>query len=216
MNLHNKTHSRGFTLIELLVVISIIGLLSSIVLASLNGARKKAQEAVIKSDLKNFMPQAELVRSDVGDYSTVDSSSFAMQAGITKVGGKVACYSTNQSDAGDYLRWGCSATNSDNTKNWSVSSQGGVVIWDDSNLGSYNWDNAVTACATAGGRLPTIEELKALRSAYGTIPTGFINGFYWSSTESVLSTDVAWRIMLGSGSIIGGPKSSLFLVRCVR
>lgn len=38
-------NSRGFTLIELLVVISIIGMLSSIVLASLNSSRDKARLA---------------------------------------------------------------------------------------------------------------------------------------------------------------------------
>ena len=37
--------ARGFTLIELLVVISIIGMLSSIILASLNSSRAKARDA---------------------------------------------------------------------------------------------------------------------------------------------------------------------------
>jgi len=52
---------KGFTLIELLVVIAIIGLLSSVVLASLNGARNKGADAAIKSQLKSVQSQAEIV-----------------------------------------------------------------------------------------------------------------------------------------------------------
>src|SRR3978361_1095135 len=52
---------RGFTLIELLVVIAIIGILSAVVLASLNTARTKGNDASVKA---NF----ETIRTDSGLY----------------------------------------------------------------------------------------------------------------------------------------------------
>lgn len=45
---------RGFTLIELLVVIAIIGVLSSVVLASLNTARTRANDAKIRTEVKQI------------------------------------------------------------------------------------------------------------------------------------------------------------------
>lgn len=59
-------NSKGFTLIELLVVIAIIGLLASIVLASLNSARKKARDARRQADLKQLQNALELYANDNG------------------------------------------------------------------------------------------------------------------------------------------------------
>ena len=55
-----KTNKKGFTLIELLVVIAIIGILASIVLASLNSARRKSRDARRVADLGQIRLALEL------------------------------------------------------------------------------------------------------------------------------------------------------------
>lgn len=58
----------AFTLIELLVVISIIGLLSSVVFASIGSARAKARDARRMSDMNEIAKALELYYADHGAY----------------------------------------------------------------------------------------------------------------------------------------------------
>jgi type II secretion system protein G len=60
--------NKGFTLIELLVVISIIGLLSSVVLASLQDVRQKAKNSKTVQDVMQLRTALELYNSDYGKY----------------------------------------------------------------------------------------------------------------------------------------------------
>ena len=67
---------KGFTLIELLVVIAIIGILASVVLASLNTALSEGENARDIANLNNARSQAELFYSTTGNstYTTVCSA----------------------------------------------------------------------------------------------------------------------------------------------
>ncbi len=65
---------KGFTLIELLVVIAIIGILASVILASLNSARGKARDAVRLSALKEMQTALELYYDTHGQYPDVNTT----------------------------------------------------------------------------------------------------------------------------------------------
>jgi len=64
--MNNK--KKGFTLIELLVVISIIGILSSLAVVSLNGARAKARDALRKADMSQIRTALSLYYFDNDVY----------------------------------------------------------------------------------------------------------------------------------------------------
>ncbi|OGE78203.1 MAG: hypothetical protein A2751_03540 [Candidatus Doudnabacteria bacterium RIFCSPHIGHO2_01_FULL_46_14] len=61
----------GFTLIELLVVISVIGLLASVVIISLNSSRIKTRDTVRKQTLKQLQKALELYFDANGNYPIV-------------------------------------------------------------------------------------------------------------------------------------------------
>ncbi|HEV7702063.1 MAG TPA: prepilin-type N-terminal cleavage/methylation domain-containing protein [Candidatus Paceibacterota bacterium] len=65
---------RGFTLIELLVVVAIIGILASVVLASLNTARNKGANAAVKANLAGARAGAELFYDTASTYTGVCAS----------------------------------------------------------------------------------------------------------------------------------------------
>lgn len=83
MNLATSSTRRGFTLIELLVVIAIIGILSAVVLASLNTARTKGTDAAIKSNLVTIQTQAELYYdSSSNTYGTATAAAACTAGGL--------------------------------------------------------------------------------------------------------------------------------------
>ena len=78
-----KNRSRGFTLIELLVVIAIIGILSAVVLASLNTARNKGTDAAVQSDLTTAQTQAEIYYGSAAGANSYGTLAFTTDAGCT-------------------------------------------------------------------------------------------------------------------------------------
>jgi len=63
--------SKGFTLIELLVVIAIIGVLASIVLASVSTARAKARDAKRISEIRQIETALQMYHNDNGRYPPI-------------------------------------------------------------------------------------------------------------------------------------------------
>ena len=188
-----QSTTKGFTLIELLVVVAIIGILSSVVLASLNSAREKSNVALIKSTLKQLYAQAQINFTENGSF--VNSNPSYSNLTCTGPGNNLAkivqplidkgiivkCFSFWGTGSGgvyvgdDYLRFGATALiyNTGELKAWSVD-ENGVVKWDLADLTLANppggntksWSDAKTACTNNGGRLPSIEQARTLSHAW--------------------------------------------------
>ncbi len=79
--------NEGFTLVELLVVITIIGILSTMVLVSLGGARAKARDAKRESDIRQIVLAMELDYSDDEKYSQYTPDEWGTVRKISKATG---------------------------------------------------------------------------------------------------------------------------------
>jgi type IV pilus assembly protein PilE len=130
----------GFTLIELLIVIAIIGILSSVVLASLNTARTKGANAAVKLGMSNLRSQAELFYNDSLTYAGVcTSTQFANILGsATSAGGGPTSTMPCISDANGWSAYS-------NLKGV----EGNNSYWCAGNSGSSKGINSISSWATS-------------------------------------------------------------------
>lgn len=118
-----KNFKGGFTLIELLVVIAIIGILASVVLASLRTARDKGANAAVKANLANTRAQAEIVYDGASpnSYDTVCADATVIAAGAAAANAGGGTFVCNDSATA----WAASTElKTDPTTYWCVDSTG--------------------------------------------------------------------------------------------
>ena|SRR3989344_2371108 len=111
-----KTYTQGFTLIELLVVIAIIGILSSVVLVSLNSARSKGKDARVQTELAQLRTQYE------ADYT---GSTYAVSCGASVT---FCSLTTDNAGALSAGSWGSSSNYATIAKDIFVQNSSGLLV----------------------------------------------------------------------------------------
>ena len=93
-----KIQQKGFTLVELLVVIAIIGILSSVVLGTVNGVIAKSKDAVIKSNLAGIYTQAEIIYDDNESYQKVCGHNTTQDENVASLLAAIESLAGDESD----------------------------------------------------------------------------------------------------------------------
>lgn len=106
---------KGFSLIELLVVISIIGLLSTLAVVSLNNARRNAQITKAQTELSQIVKAITIAQGETGQYLLTITGSGCSDCS----GGRVVGFDYRNIPETDpfYARWALSISNIDTASN---------------------------------------------------------------------------------------------------
>lgn len=83
MTFYQNKKSKGFTLVELLVVIAIIGILATLIYASLNRTKQKGQDASRKSDLRQITLAMEMAYDHNQAYPASENIPASISVGGT-------------------------------------------------------------------------------------------------------------------------------------
>lgn len=157
---------KGFTLIELLVVVAIIGILASVVLVSLGGARGKGNDAKVQAQLSAMRSQAELYSGAA--FTAVSSAQCPIESSTNLFGGAndgLGVLLKEVKDLSVAANTRCAADGKvpSNGGKWAVAAQSAV-------------DTAVVWCVDSTGFFGTTQ--KAAATAY-TLDgaTSAINGY---------------------------------------